>query len=59
MAWKSKLSGGVLALIGFMLSPLTWWNDLFVNIPLALVFAWIVSIFYQPAFEVSFIVGYW
>ena len=42
-----------------MLSPLSWWNDLFVNVPLALVFAWLVSLFYQPAFEASVIVGYW
>ena len=27
-----------------MLSPLSWWNDLFVNVPLALVFAWLVSL---------------
>ena len=42
-----------------MLSPLSWWNDLFVNVPLALVFAWLISFFYQPAFEASVIVGYW
>ena len=59
MAWKRKLTGGTIAFIGFMLSPLSWWNDLFVNVPLALVFAWLVSLFYQPAFEASVIVGYW
>jgi hypothetical protein len=59
MGWKRKFSGGVLAGIGFMLSPLSWWNDLFVNVPLALAFAWIVSLFYRPAFEVCVIVGYW
>ena len=42
-----------------MLSPLSWWNDLFVNVPLALAFAWIVSFFYRPAFEIAWIVGYW
>ena len=42
-----------------MLSPLSWWNDLFVNVPLALAFAWIVSFFYKPAFEICVIVGYW
>jgi len=57
--WKRKLTGGVLALIGFMLSPLSWWNDLLVNVPLALAFAWLVSLLYRPAFEVSLIVGYW
>ncbi len=59
MAWKRKLSGGILAGIGFMLSPLSWWNDLFVNLPLALAFAWVVSWFYKPAFEACVIVGYW
>jgi hypothetical protein len=58
-AWKRKLSGGFLAFVGFMLSPLSWWNDLFVNVPLALAFAWIVSFFYKPAFQASLIVGYW
>jgi multisubunit Na+/H+ antiporter MnhG subunit len=59
MAWKRKVSGGILAVIGYILSPLSWWNDMFVNVPLALVFAWLVSLFYRPAFEASVIVGYW
>ena len=59
MAWKRKITGGVLATAGYMLSPLSWWNDAFVNLPLALVFAWVVSAFYRPAFEASLVVGYW
>src|ERR1043166_3752402 len=59
MRWKQKVSGGILAVVGFMLSPLSWWNDLFVNLPLALAFAWVVSIFYKPVFEASLILGYW
>ncbi len=59
MAWKQKFSGGLLAGIGFMLSPLSWWNDLVVNLPLALAFAWVASLFYRPAFEACVIVGYW
>src|SRR5258706_7116842 len=59
MACQRKLTGGIVAVIGFMLSPLSWWNDLFVNVPLALAFAWVVSLFYKPAFEVSLIIGYW
>ena len=59
MTWKRKVSGGTVAVIGYMLSPLSWWNDMFVNVPLALVFAWLVSLFYKPAFEASVIVGYW
>src|SRR5438067_10985732 len=59
MGWKRKLSGGVLAAIGYLLSPLSWWNDLFVNVPLALAFAWLVSLIYKPAFSLSLVLGYW
>jgi hypothetical protein len=59
MAWKRKVTGGVLAVVGFMLSPLSWWNDLFVNVPLALGFAWVVSAVYKPAFTASLVIGYW
>ncbi len=48
-----------MAFIGYMLSPLSWWNDAFVNLPLAIAFAWVVSFFYRPAFEASVIIGYW
>jgi len=57
--WKRRISGGVVAFIGYMLSPLSWWNDLYVNVPLAVAFAWIVALFYRPAFEPSIVAGYW
>ena len=57
--WKQKLHGGIVGFIGFMLSPLSWWNDAVINLPLALAFAWVISLFYPPAFEVSVIIGYW
>lgn len=59
MGWKRKAYGGVLGFIGFMLSPLSWWNDLFVNVPLAVGFAWLVALIYKPAFEPAVIIGYW
>jgi hypothetical protein len=59
MAWQRKAMGSVVALIGYMLSPLSWWNDLFVNVPLALAFAWLVSLGYRPAFGPCLILGYW
>lgn len=59
MLWKQKLHGGLLGFIGFMLSPLSWWNDAFVNLPLALAFAWTISLFYRPAFAAALVVGYW
>jgi hypothetical protein len=48
-----------MAIVGYMLSPLSWWNDAFVNLPLALLFAWLISWFYPRAFEASFVAGYW
>jgi len=45
--------------IGFLLSPLSWWNDLFVNVPVALALAWLVSWFWPRAFAASFVAAYW
>jgi hypothetical protein len=59
MKLNPKFRGGVLAFVGFMLSPLSWWNDLFVNVPLAMAFAWMISLFYRPAFAAAFVAGYW
>ena len=59
VAWKRKIAGGTVAFIGYMLSPLSWWNDMFVNVPLALAFAWVISLFWPSAFGVSCVVGYW
>lgn len=59
MGWKRKIQGGVIGFIGFMLSPLSWWNDLFVNVPLAVGFGWTISLLYRPAFEPAVILGYW
>jgi len=59
MKWNRLIKGSTLSVVGFLLSPLSWWNDLFVNVPLALAFAWMISIFYPPAFNACFILGYW
>jgi hypothetical protein len=59
MSRKRKITGGIMAVVGFMLSPLSWWNDLFVNVPLAVAFGWVVSLFYRPAFSACVVLGYW
>jgi hypothetical protein len=59
MAWKRRITGGVLVVIGFMLSPLSWWNDLVVNVPIAVAFGWAVSLVYRPAFAAALVIGYW
>jgi hypothetical protein len=56
---KQKVQGGWLAFIGFMLSPLSWWNDAFVNLPLAAGFAWLVARIHPAAFSPALIIGYW
>lgn len=59
MSLKRKVSGGIIAFVGFMLSPLSWWNDAFVNLPLAIAFGWLISLVYRPLFEPAVVVGYW
>ena len=59
MAWGRKFKGGALAFVGYMLSPLSWWNDMFVNVPLAVGFAWVVTVLYPPFFKPAVVVGYW
>lgn len=50
--------GGLLATIGYILSPLSWWNDLFVNIPIAYGAASLVALVYPEAFAYSFAAFY-
>jgi hypothetical protein len=59
MGWKRKTGGGLLGFIGFMLSPLSWWNDLFVNVPLAVGAASVVAWFHPPAFQAAAVTAYW
>lgn len=52
----------MLAFVGFMLSPLSWWNDLFVNVPLAFGAAWAIDAVLRTgadAFSWYFIAAYW
>ncbi len=45
--------------IGYLLSPLSWWNDLFINFPLAYLFACLCSLFSSRLFIPGIIAGYW
>ena len=56
---KHKIKGGILAIIGYILSPVSWWNDLFVNIPLAYIFALPFGFFSKKLFLPAMILGYW
>jgi len=56
---KRKIKGGVLATIGYILSPFSWWNDLFINLPLAYIFALPFGLLSKKLFLPAMIVGYW
>ena len=56
---KRRIKGGILATIGFLLSPFSWWNDIFINIPLAYVFALPFGFFSKNLFLPAIILGYW
>lgn len=56
---KRRLLDIFLVTTGFILSPLTWWNDLLVNVPLAYVFSIPFSFMNESLFLPSFVLGYW
>lgn len=53
------VAGSLLGFIGFLLSPLSWWNDAFINVPLAYIGAWLISLVYKPCFAAAFVFCYW
>lgn len=64
MKQQRKITAGVLTTVGFLLSPLSWWNDAFVNLPLALAFAWAAAAlvpvaWHDQVFEFALVIGYW
>lgn len=54
-----RLRGGFLLILGYLLSPLCWWNDLIFNLPLAYGFGYICRWFSASWFIPGLIVGYW
>jgi len=56
---RRKIKGGVLATIGYLLSPLSFWNDLFINFPIAYAMAIPFSLISQNFFLPAFVGAYW
>jgi hypothetical protein len=54
-----KVRGGILAGVGYLLSPLCWWNDLVFNLPVAYAFGWLVGQMSHDWFVPGIAVGYW
>ena len=57
--WFRRGAGAALAFVGYMLSPLSWWNDLYVNLPLAGLSANLVSRFNSSLFFPALVISYW
>lgn len=57
--WARKTGGGILAGLGWLLSPLSWWNDLVVNVPLAYLFSFPFSLIDERLYIPAFAFGYW
>jgi hypothetical protein len=58
LLWK-KLRGGTLLVLGFLLSPLSWWNDLVFNLPVAYGFGYLCNLILPDSLLPSMIAGYW
>jgi hypothetical protein len=54
-----KIKGGVLLTVGYLLSPLCWWNDLVINLPIAYGFGYMISLWHSEWFFPAAIAGYW
>ena len=57
--WLRRARGSMIAAVGFLLSPLSWWNDLVVNVPLAWLFAWPFAAWDERLYVPTFVLGYW
>jgi hypothetical protein len=54
-----KIRGGILATLGYLLSPASWYNDFIINIPLAYLFAFPFGLISKKLFMPFLIIGYW
>ncbi len=54
-----KLRGGFFLVIGYLLSPLSFWNDLFFNLPIAYFFGYACSLLSPDLLLPCSIIGYW
>ncbi len=49
----------ILFIIGWILSPFTWWNDVLINIPISYLLASLTSYFLPKFFVHSVVIYYW
>ena len=54
-----KLFSAAVSILGFVLSPVSWWNDLIVNFPLSYLMATPFGMINRNLFLPMFVVSYW
>lgn len=54
-----RLFWAALGVVGFVLSPISWWNDPFVNLPLAWAAGCLLEKLRDGSFLVGFLAAYW
>jgi hypothetical protein len=54
-----RLKSGLLVALGYILSPLSWWNDAVVNLPIAYAVGSLVSWVWPRLFLPAMITAYW
>ncbi|MEH2417491.1 hypothetical protein [Nostoc sp.] len=54
-----KLRGGFFVVLGYLLSPLCWWNDLLFNLPIAYGFGYACSLLFPKLLLPCSMIGYW
>ncbi|NCP71898.1 hypothetical protein GW835_00695 [archaeon] len=57
--FKKYFKGGALTIVGYILSPLSFWNDFLVNIPIAYGLSYLLSFLIKGIFLESMIFFYW
>jgi len=56
---SARFKGGLMATIGYLLSPLSFWNDVFINFPIAFAFGTVVGLASREFFLPGVVAGYW
>ncbi len=55
----SKIRGLFCLIVGYLLSPVCWWNDLIFNLPVAYGFGYLCSLVWPSSLVSGTLVGYW
>lgn len=56
---EARIKGGALATVGYLLSPLSFWNDAIINIPIAYALGALVGLVVPQFFLPSVVLFYW